>query len=134
MYPTDKMMPPSDEVTFWRNRALAKSTFAAPALAPSSMRCEKCNAVVRPTMSACIACGAITKAHGAAGVAELEKRGRIAKAQHDGNRGIGTPDPDRKRELGEVEIDLGTEQRRIRVSYDPRGGTLNLHGVMVPDQ
>jgi hypothetical protein len=44
---------------------------------------------------------------------------------------IGSADPDRKRELGEVEIDLGAEQRRIRVAYDPQGGTLNLHGVVV---
>jgi hypothetical protein len=43
--------------------------------------------------------------------------------------GIVDPDPDQKRELGEVEIDLGTEQRRIRVSHDPQARTMNLHGI-----
>jgi hypothetical protein len=40
---------------------------------------------------------------------EVAKYGIIGRAPHS----IGDPDPDRKRELGEVEIDLGTEQRRI---------------------
>jgi hypothetical protein len=46
---------------------------------------------------------------------------------------IGDADPDRKRELGEIEIELApsSEKRRIRVAHDPENGAMHLHGVAV---
>jgi hypothetical protein len=61
---------------------------------------------------------------------ELLRRGMAAQMQREPHS-IGDPDPDRKRELGEVEIDLGTGPLRIRVAHDPQEGALHLHGVAV---
>jgi hypothetical protein len=61
---------------------------------------------------------------------ELLRRGLASQMQREPHS-IGDPDPDRKRELGEVEIDLGTGPRRIRVAHDPQNGVLHLHGVAV---
>jgi hypothetical protein len=59
---------------------------------------------------------------------ELLRRGLAAQLEREPHS-IGDPDPDRKRKLGEVEIDLGTGPRRIRVAHDPQAGTMSLHGV-----
>ena len=62
---------------------------------------------------------------------ELLRRGLAAGMQREA-RSIGDADADRKRELGEIEIDLGTGRpRRIRVAHDPQNGALHLHGVAV---
>jgi hypothetical protein len=63
---------------------------------------------------------------------ELLRKGlarQLARQPHS----IGDPDPDRKRELGEIEVELGpsAERRRIRVAHDPQSGAMSLHGVNV---
>jgi hypothetical protein len=45
---------------------------------------------------------------------------------------VGSADPDRRRELGEIETEIGTERRRIRVAHDPEQGAMYLHGVATP--
>jgi hypothetical protein len=48
---------------------------------------------------------------------------------------IGSADPDRKRELGEIEIQIDSGPyagpHRLRVAHDPRERTMNLHGANV---
>jgi hypothetical protein len=44
---------------------------------------------------------------------------------------VGDPDPDRRRELGEVEVDLGAEKRRVRLAHDPENRAMSVHGVHV---
>jgi hypothetical protein len=52
---------------------------------------------------------------------------QIAREPHS----IGDPDPTRKRELGEVEVNLDSGPRRIRVAHDPQNGALHLHGIAI---
>jgi hypothetical protein len=52
---------------------------------------------------------------------------QIAREPHS----IGDPDPTRKRELGEVEINLDSGPRRIRVAHDPQNGALHPHGIAI---
>jgi hypothetical protein len=61
---------------------------------------------------------------------ELLRRGLSAQMAREPHS-IGDPDPDRARELGEIEIDLDSGPRRIRVAHDPQNGALHLHGVAV---
>jgi hypothetical protein len=63
---------------------------------------------------------------------ELLRKGlsrQLAREPHS----IGDPDPDRRRELGEVEIDLGlgTEKHRVRLAHDPENRAMSVHGVNV---
>jgi hypothetical protein len=53
---------------------------------------------------------------------------QLAREPHS----IGDPDPDCKRELGEIEVDVGSERRRIRVAHDPEQAAMYLHGIATP--
>jgi hypothetical protein len=60
---------------------------------------------------------------------EVAKYGIVGREREP--HSIGDPDPDRRRELGEIEITLDSGPRRIRVRHDPQERTLNLHGAHV---
>jgi hypothetical protein len=62
--------------------------------------------------------------------AELLRKGMARQIERQPHS-VGSADPDRKRELGETEVDLGTERRRIRIAHDPENGAMSLHGVNV---
>jgi hypothetical protein len=62
---------------------------------------------------------------------ELLRKGLSRQLQREPHS-IGDPDPDRRRELGEIEVELGTERRRVRIAHDPEQGSMHLHGIATP--
>jgi hypothetical protein len=62
---------------------------------------------------------------------ELLRKGMARQLERQPHS-IGSADPDRKRELGEIEVDLGTERRRIRIAHDPEQNAMYLHGIATP--
>jgi hypothetical protein len=63
--------------------------------------------------------------------AELLRKG-LARQLERLPGSVGDADPDRKRELGEIEVDLGTDKRCVRVAHDPEQRAMSLHGVHTP--
>jgi hypothetical protein len=63
--------------------------------------------------------------------AELLRKGLARQLEREPHS-VGSADPDRKRELGEVEADIGSERRKIRVMHDPENSAMSLHGVHTP--
>ena len=59
--------------------------------------------------------------------AQLRKSGIVAQTRHA--PGVPAFDPDRKRELGEVWINLAGDNHKIRVAHDPVEKEIILHGV-----
>jgi hypothetical protein len=63
--------------------------------------------------------------------AELLRKGLARQLEREPHS-IGSADPDRKRELGEIEVEVGSERRRIRIAHDPEQGAMYLHGIATP--
>jgi hypothetical protein len=62
--------------------------------------------------------------------AELLRKGLARQLEREPHS-VGSADPDRRRELGEIETEIGAEKRRIRISHDPQSRSMSLHGINV---